>query len=57
MSAYIKIDTMEWPRHPGDVQLEHPDWDDSQPLPAGWADLDYPPQPETEIYFRRELQI
>jgi len=30
MSAYIKLSTLEYPRHEGDIRLEHPEIQESQ---------------------------
>ena len=38
-----------YPRHIGDLQIEHPDWTEDQPLPEGWSevhDTDLPDIPE-----------
>lgn len=29
----------EYPRHVGDIQLEHPGWELGQPLPSGWRQV------------------
>ena len=38
-----------YPRHVGDVQADNPDWDETQPLPDGWIqvqDTDLPEIPD-----------
>jgi len=42
MSAYIKLSTLEYPRHEGDIRLEHPEIQESQtgdtfPCPSTYA--------------------
>jgi hypothetical protein len=32
---YISPDN-EYPRYPGDIQIEHPDWEIGDPTPEGW---------------------
>lgn len=44
----------EYPRHIGDIQLEHPDWKPENPLPEGWKKVEEAPRPtvkETEVAF------
>jgi len=50
MSAYIKLATLEYPRHEGDIRLEYPDIDKaltgtSFPCPATYAKVEQPPIP------------
>jgi hypothetical protein len=33
MSAYIKLSTLEYPRHEGDIRIEHPDIREDQTWP------------------------
>jgi len=33
MSAYIKLSTLEYPRHEGDIRIEHPDIREDQTYP------------------------
>ena len=33
----------EYPRHIGDIQLENPDWEEGNDLPAGWTEV-FPPK-------------
>jgi hypothetical protein len=58
MSAYIKLTTMEYPRHEGDIRLEHPEITENQtgdtfPIPQTYALVNWvdPPiyNPETQI--------
>lgn len=42
MSTYIKLSTLEYPRHEGDIRLEHPEIQESQtgdtfPCPSTYA--------------------
>lgn len=42
MSAYIKLSTLEYPRHEGDIRIEHPEIPESQtgdtfPCPSTYA--------------------
>jgi len=42
MSAYIKLSTLEYPRHEGDIRIEHPEISESQtgdtfPCPSTYA--------------------
>lgn len=50
MSAYIKISTLEYPRHEGDIRLEHPDISESStgngfPCPDGYALVTWTDEP------------
>lgn len=47
-----------YPRHIGDLVLEHPDWTETQPLPAGWLEV-LPGELPSPNYkqFVRELPI
>lgn len=39
----------EYPRHIGDLQLAHPGWEEGQPLPDGWRQVEYATElPEVE---------
>jgi hypothetical protein len=51
MSAYIKLKTLEYPRHEGDIRIEHSDISkhlsgDSFPCPETYALVEYTPPPE-----------
>ena len=35
----------EYPRHYGDIQLEHPDWKLGDALPEGWVQVAYAEKP------------
>lgn len=50
MNAYIKVQTMEYPRFIGDIQREIPEWSDDQILPAGWSNIIYLDIPEISEY-------
>lgn len=44
----------EYPRHPGDVQLEHPNWKPGDDLPEGWKLVEEQPMPaakDNEVVF------
>lgn len=54
-NAFIKIDTLEYPRHEGDIRREHPEikeeqTGDSFPIPQGWARVSWtePPAYDSE---------
>lgn len=36
MSIYINESLGLYPRHPGDIKLIDPDWEEGMPLPEGW---------------------
>ena len=55
MDAYIKVETMEYPRFIGDIQLEVPGWSEDQPLPLGWSNIKYEPFPNLEPYTTTEV--
>ena len=38
----------EYPRYPGDIQIEHPEWNVGDPLPAGWIFVNETNPPELE---------
>lgn len=35
----------EYPRHIGDIQLDHPDYKDGDALPEGWVKVEETPRP------------
>lgn len=37
----------EYPRYPGDIQIDNPGWDAGDPLPAGWIFVNETAPPET----------
>jgi hypothetical protein len=41
-----------YPRHIGDLLLEHPEWDFSQGLPEGWVAVKETAAPVKQGYFR-----
>ena len=43
--AYLKLSTGEYPRHEGDVRIEHPDMGKDFVLPAGWVEVKETPHP------------
>lgn len=43
---YIKLATMEYPRHQGDIRLEHPDIGDEFVCPDTYAHVQDTPEPE-----------
>lgn len=49
MSVYYNPTTQEYPRHPGDIQLIDPEWQEGQPLPEGWVLVDFHEAPECDI--------
>jgi hypothetical protein len=63
MSAYIKLSTLEYPRHEGDIRLEHPEIREDQtwpnfPCPDTYALVNAVPIPEYNFATQRveELQ-
>lgn len=51
MISYIKLSTLEFPRHEGDIRLEHPEILESQtgdtfPCPSTYAPVSYVESPE-----------
>jgi hypothetical protein len=53
MSQYIKLATLEYPRHEGDIRLEHPEILESQtgdtfPCPDTYAPVVYEDQPSID---------
>lgn len=46
MSAYIKLSTLEYPRHEGDIRLEHPEIGDEFVCPSDYAEVAETPQPD-----------
>ena len=66
MNAYIKLSTFEYPRHEGDIRLEHPEILESQtgatfPCPATYAVVEYTEPPscnlQTQIVYQIQPQI
>lgn len=54
MTIYIKISTGEYPRHEGDIRLEHPEILESQtgdafPCPQTYAQVQWVDRPEINI--------
>lgn len=52
MSSYIKLSTLEYPRHEGDIRNEHPEITEDQtgsafPCPDTYALVEETPMPET----------
>jgi hypothetical protein len=50
MSAYIKLATLEYPRHEGDIRIDHPEISESQtgvtfPCPASYAQVQWIDRP------------
>ena len=50
MSAYIKLTTLEYPRHEGDIRREHPEISEDQtwpnfPCPSTYALVEETPRP------------
>lgn len=43
---YIKLATMEYPRHQGDIRLEHPEIGDDFVCPDTYAHVQDTPEPE-----------
>lgn len=39
----------EYPRYPGDIQLEHPEWSVEAPLPEGWVFVEDTTPPSTGL--------
>ena len=48
MSAYIKLSTLEYPRHQGDIRLEHPEIGDEFVCPETYAEVAYVTEPEID---------
>ena len=46
MSAYIKLSTLEYPRHQGDIRLEHPNIGEEFVCPETYAHVEYVTPPE-----------
>ena len=51
MSLYIKLETLEYPRHEGDIRLEHPEITEDQtgetfPCPPTYAKVEFSPFPD-----------
>jgi hypothetical protein len=38
----------EYPRYPGDIQIENPEWNVEDPLPSGWIFVNETSPPEIE---------
>lgn len=58
MSAYIKLATLEYPRHEGDIRLEYPDILESQtgdtfPCPTTYAIVKVTPHPVINVATQR----
>ena len=49
MSVYYNPTTKEYPRHPGDIQLIDPTWEEGKPLPEGWVEVDFQEPPSCEM--------
>lgn len=54
MSAYIKLSTLEYPRHEGDIRLDHPEIIESQtgetfPCPETYAPVRYSDVPVFDL--------
>jgi len=62
MSSYIKLSTLEYPRHEGDIRLEHShiredETGDTFPCPAGEYALVIPnPMPEFNNYLQAAVE-
>lgn len=50
--AYLKISTLEYPLHEGDIRLKHPEIGEEFVLPDDYVDIEYVPHPD----FDHELQ-
>lgn len=53
MTAYIKLSTLEYPRHEGDIRLEHPEITEDQTgdtfsCPPTYAPVEYVPAPAVD---------
>lgn len=46
MSTYIKLSTMEYPRHEGDIRLEHPEIAEAFACPETYAVVEFVSPPE-----------
>lgn len=46
MSAYIKLATLEYPRHEGDIRLEHPEIGEEFICPDTYASVEWVDPPE-----------
>jgi hypothetical protein len=46
MSAYIKLSTLEYPRHQGDIRLEHPNIGEEFVCPETYAHVEYVEMPD-----------
>lgn len=45
MTFLYRTPSGEFPRYVGDVQREHPEWDEDDPLPDGWVAIEDSPGP------------
>jgi hypothetical protein len=62
MSAYIKLSTLEYPRHEGDIRLEHPEILDSQtgdafPCPPTYAVVNRVERPEYDSFLQMVYEL
>ena len=61
MTTYINTTTGEYPRHIGDILIEHPNADPlGETLPTGWARVRYIAPPLTNTYdplIQRAVQL
>ena len=46
MNIYIKLETLEYPRHPGDIRLEHPEIGEDFVCPSDYAEVQSTPPPD-----------
>lgn len=53
--SYIKLDTLEYPIHPGDLRLKHPEIGEDFVLPEGYAEVEMVEAPSIEKYQRLQM--
>jgi hypothetical protein len=53
MELFINESLGLYPRHPGDIRLIDPEWEDGKPLPEGWEEViaTEPPQVAKSQYW------
>ena len=57
MSAYIKLSTHEYPRHQGDIRLEHPNIGEEFVCPETYAHVEYVETPDHNYETQTAYQL
>ena len=57
MSAYIKLSTLEYPRHQGDIRLEHPNIGEEFVCPETYAHVEYVEMPEFDNQIQTAYEL